>query len=85
MTTASINFAYTHTVGEDYAIADENYTLSTAETVLVFVNITDDNLVEEREYIGIAFESNVSSRLQYFIFIRDNDSKRIAICTVQGS
>ena len=63
------------TAGEDYTIADENYTLSTAETVLVFVNITDDNIVEAREYIGITFESNVTSRLQYFIFIRDNDRK----------
>ena len=61
--------------GEDYAIADENYTLSTAETALVFVNITDDNVVEIREFIGLAFESNITSRLEYFIFIRDNDRK----------
>ena len=69
---------YTRAVGEDYMLVDETYNLSNTETVLVFLNITDDNIVEALEFIDIAIESNVSTLMHYFVFIPNNDRK----CTI---
>ena len=72
-----------HTVGEDYVFGnDETYSLSNAETVLVFLNITDDNIVEAMEFIGIVIESNVSAVPNHFVFIQDNDRKCMRLCIV---
>ena len=54
---------------------EENYVLSTNENLTLSVNIIDDSVVEEREFIGITFVSNVTNDIRLFIFIRDNDRK----------
>lgn len=59
---------------------DESYNLSSSATIFVSVNITDDNIVESLEYVGIMVESNITlTSSQYFLFIENNDRKCIII------
>lgn len=70
-----------NTAGQDYTPVDETYNLSSSATVFISVNITDDNLVESVEYIGIMVESNVTlTSTQYFLFIENNDRKCVCSC-----
>ena len=66
------------TAGQDYTPIDETYNLSSSATIFISVNITDDNLVESVEYIGIMVENNITlTSDQYFLFIENNDRKCI--------
>ena len=71
------------TAGQDYIPIDETYNLSSSATVFVSVNITDDNLVESVEYVGIMVENNITlTSTQYFVFIENNDRKCVTVKTV---
>lgn len=68
---------YYTTAGQDFLPIDDTFNLTRSASIVVTVNITDDDFVESHEYVGVGFESDVTlNSSQYFLFIEDNDRKR---------